>query len=88
MEINMGNEYGARRARKGAGALEGSLRAISESLEQALFAEQLSARPGFFQSLEPRVEVLSILALLLGVGFAHHLVVLGIERRTRTIRDE
>jgi cobalt/nickel transport system permease protein len=71
------NEAGESRFRGGSDVLERSLRTISGSLEQSLFAEQLSARPGLFQSLDGRVKVLAVLALLLGVGFTHSLVVLA-----------
>jgi len=62
---------------RGWGVFERSLRTISASLEQSLFAEQLSARPGLFQSLDGRVKVLAVLALLLGVGFSRSLPVLA-----------
>ncbi len=59
--------------------LEHGIQGITEALERALFAEEISARAGLFQSLDPRVKVISILALLLGVSFSHNLlVILGI----------
>jgi cobalt/nickel transport system permease protein len=73
----MGSETASGRLRNSAGVLERTLHAISETLERALFAEEISARTGFFQSLDPRVKVLSVLALLFGAGFAHNLVVLA-----------
>jgi cobalt/nickel transport system permease protein len=73
----MGTETAIGRLRKHGDVLERTLHATSETLERALFAEEISARPGFFQGLDARVKVLSILALLLGVGFAHALVVLA-----------
>lgn len=57
--------------------LEHTLRGIAETLERALFAEEISAREGLFQSLDPRVKVVSVLALLLGVGLSHSLAVIG-----------
>jgi len=77
MEKSKENASGSGRIWKGANALERSLQAIGESLEQDLFAEELSARPGLFQSLDGRVKVLAILALLLGVGLARSLIVLA-----------
>ncbi len=57
--------------------LEHTLHGISETLERALFAEEISARPGLFQSLDPRVKVVSILALLIGVSLSRSLWVIA-----------
>ena len=46
--------------------LEHTLHGIAETLERGLFAEEISLRKGLFQSLDPRVKVVSVLALLLG----------------------
>ncbi len=67
-----------RRARRGRDVLERSLQAITESLERDLFAEELSARPGLFQSLDGRAKLVAVLALLLGVGFARSLAALAV----------
>ncbi|MCL4527834.1 MAG: cobalt ECF transporter T component CbiQ [Chloroflexi bacterium] len=56
--------------------MEHTLHGITETLEQALFAEEISARAGLFQSLDARVKVISILALLIGVALSHSLFVL------------
>jgi cobalt/nickel transport system permease protein len=56
--------------------LEHTLHGITQTLEQALFAEEISARKGLFQSLDARVKVISTLALLIGVGLSHSLLVL------------
>jgi cobalt/nickel transport system permease protein len=57
--------------------LEHTLRGIAETLERALFAEEISAREGLFQSLDPRVKVVAVLGLLLGVGLSRSLLVIG-----------
>ncbi len=57
--------------------LEHTLHGISDTLERALFAEEISARPGLFQSLDPRVKVVSILALLIGVSLSRSLWVIA-----------
>lgn len=59
------------------GALEHTLHGIAETLERTLFAEEISTRPGLFQSLDPRVKVLSILALLLSVSLSRNLIVIA-----------
>ncbi len=57
--------------------LEHSLHGITETLEHALFAEEISARAGLFQSLDARVKVVSMLALLIGVSLSHSLLVIA-----------
>lgn len=59
------------------GVLERSLHSITETLEHALFAEEISFRPGLFQSLDARVKVVATLALLTGVSFSHSLWVIA-----------
>jgi cobalt/nickel transport system permease protein len=63
-------------SRKHSGVLEHTLHGISEALERGLFAEEISSRQGFFQSLDARVKVVSILALLVGVSFSRSLWVI------------
>ncbi len=58
------------------GVLEHTLRGISETLERGLFAEEISSRQGIFQSLDARVKVISVLALLIGVSFSRSLWVI------------
>lgn len=58
-------------------ALEHTLRDITNTLERALFAEELSARPGLLQSLDPRVKLLAILALLFAVSLSRSLPVIA-----------
>ncbi len=56
--------------------LEHSLHGITETLEHALFAEEISFRPGLFQSLDARVKVIATLAMLTGVSFSRSLWVI------------
>ncbi len=58
--------------------LEHTLSGITETLERALFAEEISARPGLMQSLDARVKVISVLALLLSVSLSHSLLAIGL----------
>jgi len=57
--------------------LEQTLHGITETLEHALFAEEISARAGLFQSLDARVKIISTLALLIAVSFSHSLWVIA-----------
>jgi cobalt/nickel transport system permease protein len=57
--------------------MEHTLRGITETLERALFAEEISAQPGLFQTLDPRVKIIGILALLIAVSFSHSWVVIA-----------
>ncbi len=43
-----------------------------------MFAETISSRPGFFQSLDPRLKIITVLALLVGVSMAHTLWIIGV----------
>ena len=56
--------------------LEHTLQGITASLERALFAEEISSKPGFFQSLDPRVKIVAVLAFLISVSFSRSLPVL------------
>ncbi len=67
----------AKRTHRSGNVLERTLRGISETLERGLFAEEISARQGFFQTIDPRVKLISILALLFGVAFSHSLPVIA-----------
>lgn len=57
--------------------LEHTLRGITETLERALFAEEISAHTGLFQALDARVKVVSVLALLIGISFSQNLWVIA-----------
>ncbi len=58
-------------------AFEHTLRGISETLERTLFAEEISARAGLFQGLDPRVKIVSVLALLVAANLSRSLAVIG-----------
>ncbi|HEY9151975.1 MAG TPA: cobalt ECF transporter T component CbiQ [Anaerolineales bacterium] len=60
-----------------ANVIDHTLHGITETLERALFAEEISARAGLFQSLDARVKIISTLALLIGVSFSHNLWVIA-----------
>ena len=62
---------------RGSHVLEHTLQGISETLERALFAEEISAKPGLFQSLDARVKILVVLAFLLAVSFSHNLAAIA-----------
>ena len=57
--------------------LEHTLHGITETLERALFAEEISTRPRLFQSFDPRVKIVSILALLISVSLSRSLLVIA-----------
>lgn len=61
---------------RGPRVLEHTLRAMAGALERGLFAEQTSGKSGLFQSLDARVKVLAVLALLIGVSASHSLLVI------------
>lgn len=67
----------AKRPRARAGVLEHTLSGITETLEHSLFAEELSTRSGLLQSLDARVKVVSVLALLLSVSLSRSLLAIG-----------
>ncbi len=56
--------------------IEKTLADLAQALEQSLFAENISRQPGLLQALDPRVKVLSVLALLIAVGLSRSLLVL------------
>jgi cobalt/nickel transport system permease protein len=56
-----------------------TLRNIAGTLEQGLFAEEISSRPGLWQGLDARVKVVAVLAWLIAVSLSHNLwVILGL----------
>jgi cobalt/nickel transport system permease protein len=57
--------------------LEHSIHGISEALERGLFAEEICNRPGLFQSIDPRIKLISVLGLLIGISLAHNLWVIA-----------
>lgn len=64
--------------RQNISVIEHTLRDIAGNLERTLFAEEISARAGLLQSLDPRVKIIAVLALLLAVSLAHNLAVIGV----------
>jgi cobalt ECF transporter T component CbiQ len=62
----------SRRGRSGA-VFEHTLRGITQALERGLFAERFSHSPGFFQSLDPRLKLVSVLALLVSVSISRNI---------------
>ncbi len=56
--------------------IETNLAQISHLIEQSVFAEGLAHENGLMQRLDPRVKIVSLLALLLGAGLSHNLWVL------------
>ncbi len=56
--------------------LETTLANLTHALEESLFAESISRRPGWLQALDPRIKILSILALLISVSLSRSLLVL------------
>jgi cobalt ECF transporter T component CbiQ len=65
------------RSHKRTGVIEHTIGDITGTLEQAIFAEEISARKGLFQSLDARVKIVSVLVLLISVSLSHSLLVIG-----------
>src|SRR5512135_2953177 len=75
--MSMENTRPAHPSRSRPSVLEHTLNGITETLERALFAEEISTRPGLFQMLDARVKVLTVLALLIAVSFSRSLLIIG-----------
>jgi len=73
----LADETSARRRRARAGFLEKSLHHLGEAVEASFLADELSARPGLLQRLDPRVKLISLGALLIVGVFAKHEVTLA-----------
>jgi cobalt/nickel transport system permease protein len=73
----METKFDSKFSRKPGHILEHTLQGITEALERGLFAEEISVRAGFFQSLDPRVKILSVLALMIAVSLSRSLAVIG-----------
>jgi len=58
------------------GFIERTLSDISHTFEQSVFAEELARQPGLLQAIDPRVKVLSLIALLIAVGLSRNLPVI------------
>ena len=63
-----------RRSRRG--FVEKTLTGGADVVRQALFSEDISSRRGLLQSIEPRVKLLTMLALLIAAAFVRHVPVL------------
>lgn len=73
----MENSIPVKHSHKKHNVLEHTLQGITETLERALFAEEISTRKGLFQSLDARVKVISVFALLLSVSLSRNLFVIA-----------
>jgi cobalt/nickel transport system permease protein len=73
----MENSAPVKHSHKKSNILEHTLHGITEMLERALFAEEISVRKGLFQSLDARVKVISVFALLISVSLSHKLFTIG-----------
>jgi cobalt/nickel transport system permease protein len=73
MQNDSPSSHGFKRSR----VLEHTLHGMTETLERSLLAEDISRRPGLFQSLDPRVKVAAVLALLVAVSLSYRLVVIA-----------
>jgi len=56
--------------------VERTLVDINNTLEQSVFAEQMAREQGLLQEMDPRLKILSALAVLLAVGLSRSLVVI------------
>lgn len=58
------------------GFIERSIADITATLEKAIFSEEMARRDGFLQKLDPRVKVITFLALLLAVSLSQGLLII------------
>lgn len=56
--------------------IERSLVGITGAIERTLFADEVARQPGLLQTLDPRVKLVSALAMLLALAFARNLWIL------------
>ncbi len=73
-----GNDSALSPPRNNNGTVERALHAITGTLQQSLFAEEIAAKAGLFQSLDARAKLLSVFLLLIAVGLSHSLIVIGL----------
>jgi len=66
-----------RKSGKRSGILEHTLHGITEAMERGLFAEEISTRKGLFQSLDARMKLVSVLALLISINLSRSLLVIA-----------
>jgi len=62
--------------RRRGGGFEKTLDGLAKVVRQAIASEETAARPGLLQSLDARVKLLSVVALLVAVGLVRHVPVL------------
>jgi cobalt/nickel transport system permease protein len=62
--------------RKKGSFVEKTLTSASNLMRQAMFSEDVAAQSGFLQRLDPRVKILSLLALLIATAFLRHIYAL------------
>lgn len=70
------SEVKAHKPHKRQGVIEHTLSGISHALEQSIFAEEIARRRGLLQSIDPRVKVISVIALLIAVGLSRSVTVI------------
>ncbi len=58
------------------GVIEHTLSDISHTLEQSIFAEEIARERGLLQSIDPRVKVIGLIALLIAVGLSRSIFVI------------
>jgi len=58
------------------GFIERSIADITATLEKAIFSEELARKDGLLQDLDPRVKVITFLALLLAVNLSQGLLII------------
>ena len=71
-----GDEPAARQRRRRVGFLEKTLHEFAEALRDEVFSEQLARQPGLLQRVDPRVKLLTVLALIGVAATLHHLLTL------------
>ncbi|HEY2331099.1 MAG TPA: cobalt ECF transporter T component CbiQ [Acidimicrobiales bacterium] len=62
--------------RKKGGFVEKTISGASGLLRQAMFSEDMAARPGLLQRIEPRLKLLGILGLLMAAALVQHIEIL------------
>lgn len=68
---NLKSKSAARQKRRGS-FIERTLSTLVRKTERALFAEELAGKDGFLQSLDPRVKIVGLLALILDVTLSRN----------------
>ncbi len=54
-----------------------TIEGLANITRQAVFADEVAARPGFLQCLDPRTKVIGLLVLLITASFTHHVALLA-----------